>query len=123
MMALIQSQQALLDQFGYNGNVHVTVASQNVNSTTMNLIALHTSMVQPILGVNNPPGFPQHYIGPHQLLVQTAQSAQPAQGSNPVGHETLLPNAFSAMMLQHRGFYAVTTSSTIPHAFLTSQYT
>nr|GEZ44360.1 hypothetical protein [Tanacetum cinerariifolium] len=79
MMALIQSQQALLDQFGYNGNVHATVASQNVNSTTMNLMELHTSMVQPILGVKNPPGFPQHYIGPHQLLVQTAQSAQPTQ--------------------------------------------
>ncbi|GJW71974.1 hypothetical protein Tco_0128891 [Tanacetum coccineum] len=66
MMALIQSQQALLAQFGYNRNVNATVSSPNVNYTSVNPMALHTSTV-PIIGLNNPPIFSQHYTSPADI--------------------------------------------------------
>nr|GEV95806.1 hybrid signal transduction histidine kinase M [Tanacetum cinerariifolium] len=83
---------------------------------------------------------PVHLVSHSHYLAQTdlvLNSSVGQSGSNLVGHETLLPNTFSAMTLQdtNPGFhdpmgvlycdsngdlYTVMKSSTIPHAFLTN---
>ncbi|GKD73130.1 hypothetical protein Tco_1331412 [Tanacetum coccineum] len=60
MMALIQMQQAMLSQFGYNGT---TPASVNQNSPPTANYSTTVGLAQPILGLTSPPGFSQLSYG------------------------------------------------------------
>ncbi|GKA68571.1 ribonuclease H-like domain-containing protein [Tanacetum coccineum] len=112
------------------------------NRASINPLVLHTSAPpQPIESFTSPPGFSS--LSQHHNLVQYYMG-QPGQLA---GHATLLPNAFGAMTLQDPptsnwnmytdfmtrrvllccdstgDLYPITKPFTMPHAFLTSEYT
>nr|GEW45228.1 retrotransposon protein, putative, Ty1-copia subclass [Tanacetum cinerariifolium] len=135
MIALIQTQQALLNQFGYTRTNNVIV--NNPTRPTANYVS-SVGAAQPILGIPSPSSFAQPLYGfsnqptqqVHTMASQTGSASQTSpspfsyqaahqsmlgqnstsvgqsstlvaqSGSNPEGHEALLPNAFSAMTLQ-----------------------
>nr|GEW34703.1 hypothetical protein [Tanacetum cinerariifolium] len=72
IVALIQSQQALLAQLRYNGNINATALKSNANNPTST----------------------------QQVVSGQLSSSVGEPGSNPEGHKTLMLNAFSAMTLQ-----------------------
>ncbi|GJW70092.1 hypothetical protein Tco_0127009 [Tanacetum coccineum] len=87
MMALIQQQQNMLAQFRYTRNTNSTMhaSSRNANIHLTTPMAFNTG--------------PAQTTWFSTIFVQNSNPiGQP--GSNPAGHETLLPNAFNAMTLQ-----------------------
>ncbi|GJX99627.1 hybrid signal transduction histidine kinase M [Tanacetum coccineum] len=110
MMALIQTQQALLAQLGYNGNL--TLGKSTINPGNTQHVALNTGINGPIQSISHatsPPGFASTYPMSHahgqaaSSQVQMMSRARNLLGQSgpiaPTGQETILPNAFSAMTL------------------------
>nr|GFA51494.1 cyclic nucleotide-binding domain-containing protein [Tanacetum cinerariifolium] len=79
-MALIQTQQALLNQFGYNGMSNTTVNNSNIiRHPTANFVTPTANFgpAQSLVGFTNPPGYSQHMFGSASSIGNPL--AQPAQ--------------------------------------------
>ncbi|GJS33982.1 ribonuclease H-like domain-containing protein [Tanacetum coccineum] len=98
IMALIQLKQALLAQFGYLRNNNDMVSISNASNATVTPLAFHTGPGKPLVGFTSLLGFSRPLFGLPQF---GNQPTRPTQALN---------------------LYPVTKPSTIPHAFLTSQY-
>ncbi|GKB91789.1 hypothetical protein Tco_0964061 [Tanacetum coccineum] len=98
-MSLIQMQQALLNQFGYNGMSSTTVNNSNITRHPT------ANFVTPTANFG-----PNQHTGPIQFNTQPAQQGVSGSGQTsgavgqpsvtPAGQKTILPNAFHAMTLQ-----------------------
>ncbi|GKD82237.1 hybrid signal transduction histidine kinase M [Tanacetum coccineum] len=91
MMALIQTQQALLAQLGYNGNL--TLGKSTINPGNTQHVALNTGINGPIQSISHatsPPGFacPQppttQLLNNHEPIL--SQPAQHGSTTYPVSH-------------------------------------
>ncbi|GKD83828.1 hypothetical protein Tco_1350667 [Tanacetum coccineum] len=95
LIALIQTRQTLLAQCGYTRTNNVSASTNIVNMATVTPSAYHTSPTQPGYGPNQFVSTPAQQPISYQICNSVGQP-----GSNPVGHETLMPNAFSSVTLQ-----------------------
>ncbi|GJU09612.1 putative glutaredoxin-like protein [Tanacetum coccineum] len=102
-MPLIQTQQVLLNQFGYNGMSNTTVNNSNITRhPTANFVTPTANLgpAQSLVGLTNPPGYSQHMFGSASSIGSGQTSGAVGQPSvTPAGQKTNLPNAFHAMTL------------------------
>ncbi|GKC97731.1 hypothetical protein Tco_1168006, partial [Tanacetum coccineum] len=110
MMALIHSQQALLNQFGCNRSSNAYVPTST--TPTANYVTHSAQFANQL--AQQAQSAQQTQMGSGQRTCPVVSHGQPAQqtgsglgqngvgqsGLNNAGHETLLPNTFNAMKLQ-----------------------
>nr|GFB38543.1 hypothetical protein [Tanacetum cinerariifolium] len=103
-MPLIQTQQALLNQFRYNGMSNTTVNNSNITRhPTANFVTPTANFgpAQSLVWLTNPHVYSQHMFGSASSIGSGQTSGAVGQPCvTPVGQKTILPNAFHVMTLR-----------------------